>query len=121
MATAQMFGTEHITQAADEYRARLTLVKARIDAYHCDCQRSYALDTYDSALRCLGNVASWLSGEFDRTYAGPHPSFGETIEDFRAHYADSALRDARRHVAWATYYAGLCTKDEAIAADPWWH
>jgi hypothetical protein len=63
-------------------------------------------------------ASPWLAGYYDQTYAGPHPSFGATVEDFRIHYADDALRMALHHLVWAEHYAGLRDRDSARSADP---
>ena len=53
--------------------------------------------------------------------SGPHPSFGTTLQDFRDHYADSALRSALHYLLWAEYHAGLRNQESAAALDPWRH
>jgi hypothetical protein len=119
--TADMLftGTETVNATIDEYKARLTLVKERYDAYHADCQRRAAGDNYHDAARNLRNAACWLAGDFDRTYAGPHPSFGTTLQDFRVHYANDALRSALHYLLWAEHYAGLRDEESVRADDPW--
>jgi hypothetical protein len=119
--TADMLftGEETVNATAAEYKARLALVKARYDAYHDDCQRRATADNYHDAARNVRNAACWLAGDNDRTYAGPHPSFGTTLDDFRVHYATDALRSALHFLLWAEYYAGLRSDDSVRAADPW--
>lgn len=118
--TAELFtAEEHITAVAEQYKARLALVKERYDAYHQDCQRRAAGDLYHDVARNLRAAQSWLAGDYDGTYAGPHPSFGTTLQDFRDHYADSSLRSALHHLVWAEHYAGLIDRESARAADPW--
>jgi hypothetical protein len=112
-------GEETVNDTIAEYKARLTLVKARYDAYHADCQRRATGDCYHDVARNLRNAAAWLAGDNDRTYAGPHPSFGTTLNDFRVHYADSALKSALHYLLWAEHYAGLRDVDSVRAGDPW--
>lgn len=119
MADTLFSGADLITRRADEYKARLALVKARIDAYHEDCQRRAASDTYHDTARSLRAVASWLVGDYDGTYAGPHPSFGESLQDFREHYGDNSLTGALHHLVWCEHYAGLRTVESARELDPW--
>ena len=69
-------GADHVTSVAEEYKTRLTAVKDRIDAYHADCMRRYATDEYHAAAARLRCAAGWLAGDYDVSYAGPHPSFG---------------------------------------------
>lgn len=114
--TAEMFATEdHIRGVASEYAARLEVVRERIDAYDCTNGRRYATDEWHDVRRCFADVQAWLAGNFDRSYAG---QFG-SLEAFRAHYADSSLSAALHHLVWAEHFAGLTTRDEARAADPW--
>lgn len=114
--TGAMFGTdEHVRQVAAEYGTRLDLVLGRIREYHADCQRRYATDEYHDTARCIRQSAEWLAGDFDRTWAG---QFG-SLANFRAHYADDALRGALHHLVWAEHYAGLVSRDQAFTLDPW--
>jgi len=117
----QLFTSEqHVQATIDEYAARLAVVRERYDAYHPDMvSRRWVADSYHDAARGVRSAKGWLAGDNDRTYAGPHPSFGVTLEDFRVHYADDALRGALHYLVWAEHYAGLITQDEARAADPW--
>jgi len=118
--TALFTGTEHLTDVIDQYKARLTLIKARYDAYHPEMQsRRYVSDGYHDVARSLRAAQAWLAGEYDRSYAGPHPSFGATLQDFRDHYAASSLEGALHHLAWTEHYAGFTSREEARAADPW--
>lgn len=112
-------GADHVTSVAEEYKTRLTAVKDRIDAYHADCMRRYATDEYHAAAARLRCAAGWLAGDYDVSYAGPHPSFGSTLEDFRVHYANDSLRSALHNIVWAEHYAGLRDRDSANAEDPW--
>lgn len=107
-----------IQATAAGYDARLRIVRDRIGTYHPQCQRRYADDARRDTARCLDSAAVWLAGGNDRSYAGPHPSFGMTLEDFRAHYAEDSLRDALHYLVWAEYYAGLRDRASAVAADP---
>ena len=118
---AQLFTSEEqITATIGEYEARLAVVRERYDAYHPDMHsRRYVADSCHDAARCVRQAKCWLAGDNDRTYAGPHPSFGVTLEDFRVHYADNALQSALHYLAWGEHYAGLATQDAARAADPW--
>ena len=112
-------GADHVAEVAEEYKTRLTAVKARIDAYECDGGRRYATDEYHAAAQRLRGAAGWLAGDYDVSYAGPHPSFGSTLQDFRVHYANDSLRTALHHIVWAESYAGLRDRESAISADPW--
>ena len=112
-------GADHVAGIAGEYKTRLTAVKARIDAYHADCMRRYATDEYHAAAARIRGAAQWLAGEYDGTYAGPHPSFGSTLQDFRVHYANDSLRAALHSLVWAEHHAGLRDRESANAADPW--
>jgi hypothetical protein len=107
-----------IQATAAGYDARLRIVQDRIDTYHPHCQRRYTNDARRDTARCLDSVGAWLAGDNDRSYADPHPSFGKTLEDFRAHYAEDSLRDALHYLVWAEYYVGLRDRDSAVAADP---
>jgi len=118
--TALFTSEEHITATIAEYEARMAVVKQRYADYHPDVtSRRYVADSYGDAARNLRAAKSWLAGEFDRTYAGPHPSFGTTLQDFRDHYADDSLRGMLHYLLDAEHYAGLIDRDAASAADPW--
>ena len=112
-------GAGHVASIAEEYKSRLAAVKARIDAYNADCMRRYATDEYHAAAARLRGAAQFLAGDYDGTYAGPHPSFGSSLEDFRVHYANDSLRAALHSLIWAEHYAGLRDRDSARAFDPW--
>ena len=120
MTETQVNGAETVTRDADEYKARLALVKARYDAYHREVtSRRSVSDLYHDTARGLRAVTSWLSGEYDRTYAGAHPSFGVTLQDFREHYAADSLRGVLHHLLWCEAYAGIRSEDSARELDPW--
>jgi hypothetical protein len=111
---------QHITSTIAQYEQRMAVVKERYAGYHPDVtSRRYVADSYGDAARSLRAAQSWLAGEYDRTYAGPHPSFGTTLQDFRDHYADSSLQSALHYLLDAEYHAGLIDRDTARAADPW--
>ena len=112
-------GAGHVASIAEEYKTRLTAVKERIDAYNADCMRRYATDEYHAAAARIRGAAQWLAGDYDVSYAGPHPSFGSSLEDFRVHYANDSLRAALHSLVWAEHYAGLYDRETAISADPW--
>lgn len=120
--TALFTGEEHVTATLDEYKARLAAVRERYDAYHPDMySRRSVADEYHLVADRLRGAAGFLAGDYDRTYAGPHPSFGTSLQDFRVHYADDSLRAALHSLVWAEHYAGLITRDEARSSDPWNH
>jgi hypothetical protein len=96
---------------------RLAQVRERYDTYHTDCSRRYVADESRSARDRLDGARKYLAGEYDRTYTS---GLGfATVEDWRANYADDALQAAEHHLVWAEYYAGLRTRDDAQAADPY--
>jgi hypothetical protein len=112
-------GEETVNATIAEYKVRMSAVKQRVDEYHADCQRRYATDEYHAAADRLRGAQGWLAGDYDTSYAGPHPSFGVTLLDFRVHYAADSLRAALHSLVWAEHYAGLTDRDAARAADPW--
>lgn len=112
-------GEEAVNATIAEYKARLTLVKERYDAYHADCQRRATADGYHDAARNVRSASCWLAGDNDRSYAGPHPSFGSSLLDFQVHYATDALRSALHFLLWAEHYAGLRDVESVRAGDPW--
>jgi len=117
--TALFTGEAHVNATIAGYKARLGVVRERIDAYSADCMRRYATDEYHAASARLRGAAQFLAGDYDSTYAGPHPSFGTSLGDFRVHYADDSLRAALHSLVWAEHYAGLYDREAARAADPW--
>jgi hypothetical protein len=113
-------GTETVSATIAEYGARLDAVRERYDAYHPDvASRRYVADSYHDAARNVRSASGWLAGDNDRSYAGPHPSFGSSLLDFQVHYATDALRSALHFLLWAEHYAGLRDEDSVRAADPW--
>jgi len=113
-------GEETVNTTIADYEARMAVVKQRYTDYHPDVtSRRYVADSYSDAARSLRAAKSWLAGEYDRSYAGPHPSFGTTLQDFRVHYANDSLRGALHYLLDAEHYAGLIDRDAARAADPW--
>lgn len=113
-------GEETVNTTIADYETRLAAVRERYDAYHPDMEsRRYVADCYHDAARNLRSAKGWLAGDNDRTYAGPHPSFGTTLHDFRVHYATSALASALHFLLWAERYAGLRDAESARTADPW--
>ena len=112
-------GEETVNATIDEYKQRMSVVKARIDAYNADCMRRYATDEYHDAAARLRGAAGFLAGDYDGTYAGPHPSFGSSLLDFRVHYANDSLRAALHSLLWAECYAGLRDRDATREIDPW--
>jgi hypothetical protein len=113
-------GADVVTEAITAYEARLSAVRERYDAYHEDMvSRRYVADEYHDAARCIRGAKGWLAGDNDRSYAGAHPSFGSTLEDFRVHYADDSARTALHHLVWAEHYAGLRDRESARSDDPW--
>jgi hypothetical protein len=118
-ATAELTSAaDRITSTMEACRSRLDVIRRRYDDYVDGNGRRATIDLYHDAARCIFNTCKWLAGDFDRTYAGPHPSFGTTLEDFRVHYADDALRTALHYLVWAEYYSGLRDRDSANEADP---
>ena len=110
-------GTELVVKTADGYKERLAVVSRRIDAYDCEYGRRWCTDEYNDTMRCLSNVAKWLSGEFDGSYAGPWGPYS-TVHGFRVYYANGALRDSLHHLVWAEYYAGLHDREWVKVNDP---
>lgn len=119
--TADMLftGEETVNATIAGFKARLAAVRERIDTYHADCQRRFATDEYHQTCDRLRGAAGFLAGDYDGTYAGPHPSFGTTLHDFRVHYANDSLRAALHDLVWAEHYAGLRDRESARAEDPW--
>lgn len=118
--TALFTGEEHVTATMDEYKQRLTAVRERYDAYHPDMHsRRSVADEYHQVADRLRGAAAFLAGDYDGTYAGPHPSFGSSLQDFRVHYADDSLRAALHSLVWAEHYAGLTDRETARSSDPW--
>ena len=117
--------TESVTAAeikvtARGYGDRLREVAARLAAYDTRVtSRRGATDTYHDVARSLRAVTAWLGGDYDRSYAGPHPSFGSSLQDFREHYAGDSLRGALHHLVWCEHYAGIRTAESARSLDPW--
>ena len=116
--TELISGEDQIREVIADYRTRLAKGRERYDAYHPDCQRRYFSDEHYNVERRMVSATKYITGEYDRTYAGPHPSFGETLADFRLHYADDCLRDALHSLLWAEYYAGTRTRESARELDP---
>lgn len=108
-----------LTGTANGYRNRLASVQERIDAYHPDCQRRAATDACQAGGYCLGNVHSWITGDYDGSYAGPIAGLYDSEEGFRLYYAGDSLTGALHYLVWAEYYAGLTDRDSANSADPW--
>lgn len=110
---------DHVRSVIAGYRVRLAAVGAKLATYADDIRnRRGAADSGHAAARKLAGAEKFLSGEYDGTYAGPHPSFGVTLADYRVHYADDCLRTALHYLAWAEYDAGLITRAAAVAAGP---
>ena len=118
MTTAALFTAEdHITAAITQYEARLTVVRERYDAYHPDCMRRYVSDEYRDTQSRIRGAQKFLAGDYDATYCS---GLGwDTVEEWRAHYADDTLRAALHHLVWAEHYAGLHDRETAHATDPW--
>lgn len=113
-------GEETVNATIADYETRLTAVRERYDAYHPDMHsRRYVADSYHDAARNVRSAKSWLAGDNDRSYAGPHPSFGTSLLDFRVHYATDALKSALHYLLWGEHYAGLRDQESVRAADPW--
>ena len=113
-------GADVVNETLATLEARLKVVRERYDAYHPDmASRRYVADEYHDAARCIRGAKGWLAGDNDRSYAGPHPSFGTTLEDFRVHYANDSARTALHHLVWAEHYAGLRDRESARSLDPW--
>jgi hypothetical protein len=120
--TALFTSEEHVNATIGEYKTRLAAVRQAVDEYHQHCQRRYATDEYHQTAARLRGAAGFLAGDYDGTYPGDysHVSFGG-LGNWRVHYADDSLRAALHHLVWAEHYAGLRTREDARAADPYSH
>ena len=111
-------GSELVERRAASYEARLALVQARIGAYHDEMvNRRAAMDEADQLKRRIAGARNFLSGEYDRTYAGPWGPYTD-IQGYREHYADDALGAALHHLLWAEHFAGMRTRESARELDP---
>jgi hypothetical protein len=120
--TADMLftGEETVNATIAEYETRLAAVRERYDTYHPEMEsRRLVADLYHDAARNVRGAKGWLAGDNDRTYAGPHPSFGSSLLDFQVHYATDALKSALHFLLWAERYAGMRDAKSASAEDPW--
>ena len=110
-------GADHVASVAEGYEERLAKVRERYDAYHPDCQRRYAADEYRDTQARIRGARKFLAGDYDATYCS---GLGwDTVEAWRAHYADDTLRAALHHLVWAECYAGMIDRDAAKSVDPW--
>ncbi len=115
--TSLIDGAAHVTSVAEEYEARLGVVRERYQNYHPDVQRRYAADEWHAARDRIRGARAFLAGDYDRTYCS---GLGyDTLEDWRVHYAADSLRSALHSIVWAEHYAGLYDRETARAADPW--
>jgi len=120
MTTMLFTGEETVNTTIADYKARLAAVRERYDAYHPEmASRRYVADNYHDAARNVRSASGWLAGDNDRSYAGPHPSFGSSLLDFQVHYATDALKSALHYLLWAEHYAGLRDEASVRASDPW--
>jgi hypothetical protein len=119
--TALFTGEELVNATISEYKQRLSVVKQRYDEYHPDmASRRYVADEYHATADRLRGAAGFLAGDYDGTYCSGLPGI-DSLETYRVHYADDSLRAALHSLVWAECYAGLRTRDEAQAADPYRH
>ena len=114
-------GEETVNATIAEYETRLAAVQQAIAERHQHLQLRCATDEYQQTRDRIRGARNFLAGEYDRTYAGPHPSFGSSLLDFRVHYANDSLRAALHDLVWAEHYAGLRDRDATRELDPWNH
>ena len=111
-------GRELVERTAAQYEARLTLVRARLDARHAEVVNWRAgMEESDQLKRRIAGARNFLSGEYDRTYAGPWGPYTD-LQGYREHYADDALGAALHHLLWAEHFAGMRTRESARELDP---
>jgi hypothetical protein len=118
MTSALFTAEEHITSSIAQYELRLVAVRERYDAYHPEMHcRRYVADEYRDTQARIRGAQKFLAGDYDATYC---TGLGfDTVEAWRAHYADDTLRAALHHLVWAEHYAGLRDREAARSADPW--
>ena len=107
-----------ISQQAAAIRERLAAIKEQLDAYAPGIwSRRGATDGYHDTAQKLSGAGKFLSGEYDKSYAGPWGPYS-TLQGFREHYAAECLRDALHYLVWAERNAGLRTEESAMSLDP---
>lgn len=105
-----------IQATAQRYADRLDAVRARIEDFTQECARRHATDAFHDTSSALRDIARWIAGDFDQSYAS---FLHGTREEFRAKYAASNLDRALHYLAWAEHYAGLRSLESARDLDPW--
>lgn len=109
---------EAISRQAAAIRERLAAIKKQLDGYAPDIwNRRGATDGYHDTARRLREAGKFLSGEHDKTYAGPWGPHS-TLQAYREYYAADSLRDAVHYLVWAERDAGLRAEEAARSLDP---